>query len=177
MNRNSKRNNALSAASFIVKNHGVEKLTLEAVAKEAGISKGGLLHHFPNKQALIRGLVEELTDNFVTDVNNRAANATTSDGKWSRAYLEATFNDITEGNEMSTALIASLFTSPDLLAKLQSEYLIWQKNIENDGIDPVKSTLVRLAADGLWLSEMFGLGKLNDDLREKVIRSLKDLTE
>lgn len=54
MNSNSKRSSILLAASIVVKNNGVEKLTLEAVAKEAGVSKGGLLHHFPNKEALIK---------------------------------------------------------------------------------------------------------------------------
>lgn len=177
MNRNSKRSQVLSAASFIVKKHGVEKLTLEAVAKEAGISKGGLLHHFPSKQALIQGMVEEYTDLFVTDVNERVANAASSQGKWSRAYVEATIKDITEGNGISTALTASLFTSPELLAKLQAEYAIWQRNIENDGIDAVQGTIVRLALDGLWFSEIFGLGELDNDLRDKVIQSLKQMTK
>ena len=35
---------------------GVAKLTLEAVAKE-GVSKGGLLYHFSNKEALIEGMI------------------------------------------------------------------------------------------------------------------------
>ncbi|MDQ0063824.1 AcrR family transcriptional regulator [Paenibacillus harenae] len=62
MNSNSKRHLILFAASTIVKTLGAEKLTLEAVAKEAGISKGGLLHHFPNKQALINAMVEASTN-------------------------------------------------------------------------------------------------------------------
>src|SRR5918995_7239284 len=31
--------------------------TLDAVAAAAGVSKGGLLHHFPDRQALAHGLV------------------------------------------------------------------------------------------------------------------------
>ncbi|MFX3631379.1 MAG: TetR/AcrR family transcriptional regulator [Candidatus Pristimantibacillus sp.] len=177
MNSNSRRYEILSAASNIVKIHGVEKLTLQAVAKEAGISKGGLLHHFPNKEALIKGIVEELTDRFVNDVNNRASNATTSNGKWARAYLEATFGDTNEGNAINTALTISQFTNPDLLAKLQNEYVIWQANIENDGIDPVQSTIIRLATDGFWFSEMFGVGKLDDEMRAKVIDRLRKMIE
>ncbi|MBN2910929.1 TetR family transcriptional regulator [Polycladomyces sp. WAk] len=177
MNSNSKRKHILSVASSIVKTHGAEKLTLEAVAKEAGISKGGLLYHFPNKQALINAMVEEATNNFFADIHDRATNAANEAGKWSRAYLETTLADIKEANGISTALIASLFTNPDLLAKLQSEYSTWQKQIENDGIDPVRSTIVRLAVDGLWFSEIFGVGNLNKELREKVIRYLINMTE
>ena len=50
------RQKILAAASQIVQCKGVAKLTLEAVAKEAGVSKGGLLYHFSNK-ALIEGMI------------------------------------------------------------------------------------------------------------------------
>jgi AcrR family transcriptional regulator len=179
MNSNSKRNHILSAASIIVKTHGVEKLTLEAVAKEAGISKGGLLHHFPNKQALINEMVEELTNHFVANINDRATRASSSagDGKWSRAFIEVTFDEVKEGNGLSTAIMASLFTNPDLLTRVQNEYSTWQKKFEDDGIDPVRATIVRLAADGLWFSEVFGTGHINKELREKVAKYLINMTE
>nr|WP_107727533.1 TetR/AcrR family transcriptional regulator [Desmospora activa] len=167
--------NILSAALLIVKTDGVEKLTLEAVAKEAGISKGGLLYHFPNKHALIKAMVEESVNDFVADIHDRVTK-TTDNGRWSRAYLEATVEDVREGNKLSTALIATLFSNPELLAKQQKEYFLWQKNIENDGIDQVRSTIVRLAADGLWFAEIFGMGNLDEELREKVIRYLKEMT-
>ncbi|NQX71644.1 TetR/AcrR family transcriptional regulator [Paenibacillus alba] len=176
VNSNSKRNHILAAASFLVKTRGVEKLTLEAAAKEAGVSKGGLLHHFPSKEALIKGMVEEIATEFVTDIQDRVNRDTMENGKWSRAYLTSTYEDIA-GNGISTALTAALFTNPELLGKLQTQYAIWQRNLENDGIDPVRSTLVRLAADGLWFAEMFGLGKLDDELREKVLRELSAMTE
>lgn len=176
MNSNSKRSVILTAASTVIRSQGVEKLTLEAVAKEAGVSKGGLLHHFPNKNALIQGLVEELTDCFVADVQDRAANAFEDKGKWSRAYTESVAFDIQEESGISTALTASLFSKPELLGKLQEQYALWQKDIENDGIDPVRSTIVRLAADGLWFSEMFSLGNLDAELREKVIQELLKMT-
>ncbi|CAM4263468.1 TetR/AcrR family transcriptional regulator [Paenibacillus typhae] len=176
MNVNSKRGVILTAASLIIRSQGVEKLTLEAVAREAGVSKGGLLHHFPNKNALIQGLVEELTDGFVTDVQERAAASAVNEGKWSRAYTESVACDIKDGNGISTALSAALFSKPELLEKLQEQYALWQKDIENDGIDPVRSTIVRLAADGLWFSEMFSLGKLDAELREQVIQELLKMT-
>ncbi|AIQ23895.1 TetR family transcriptional regulator [Paenibacillus odorifer] len=177
VNSNSKRKTILLAASTVVKNNGVEKLTLEAVAKEAGVSKGGLLHHFPNKEALIIGMVEDLTNHFFTNVQDRAMSETVEKGKWSRAITKAMDDDIKEGKEIGTALLAALFTNPDILNKFQSQYATWQQNIENDGIDPVRSTIIRLAADGLWYSEMFGLGVLDDELRTKVIQELINMTK
>ncbi|MDR3669258.1 MAG: TetR/AcrR family transcriptional regulator [Holophaga sp.] len=53
----------LSAACAILM-EGQEVLTLDAVAKRSGISKGGLLHHFPSKDALVEGTVAELIRQF-----------------------------------------------------------------------------------------------------------------
>ncbi|EGP8446816.1 TetR/AcrR family transcriptional regulator, partial [Listeria monocytogenes] len=63
-----KKNNLLTAASEIVKEEGVVKLTLEAVAQRAGVSKGGLLYHYPSKEALIKGMVEDWTNNFFESI-------------------------------------------------------------------------------------------------------------
>ena len=46
----------LEAASIIAAKDGIAALSLNAVAKQAGVSKGGLLHHFPGRQELIHAL-------------------------------------------------------------------------------------------------------------------------
>ncbi|MEO1289257.1 MAG: helix-turn-helix domain-containing protein, partial [Chloroflexota bacterium] len=43
----SKRDLVLVAASEVVIEHGAAQLTLDAVVNNAGVSKGGLLYHFP----------------------------------------------------------------------------------------------------------------------------------
>ncbi|MCA9997886.1 MAG: TetR/AcrR family transcriptional regulator, partial [Anaerolineales bacterium] len=52
------------ACSSILRCDGLASLTLDAVAEEAGLSKGGLLYHFPSKVALIEGLFEYHNDIF-----------------------------------------------------------------------------------------------------------------
>jgi len=73
--------------------------------------------------------------------------------------------------------MASLFTNPDVLTKLKLEYSRLQKNIENDGIDPVLATIVRLAVDGLWFSEIVGVGEIDNQLRDRVIECLMKMTK
>ena len=62
----------LDAASRIVQQRGVEHLTLELTAQEAGISKGGLLYHFPSKEALIKGMIQSYLERFTADFNAAA---------------------------------------------------------------------------------------------------------
>ncbi len=52
------REKALSAYSEILEADGERAATIDAVAARAGISKGGVLYHFPSKEALGEALLE-----------------------------------------------------------------------------------------------------------------------
>ena len=41
---------------------GSGRLTLDAVAERAGLSKGGLLYNFPTKEALLQAMIQRLVD-------------------------------------------------------------------------------------------------------------------
>src|SRR5687767_14471935 len=45
------RERILEAAERVVGDVGAARMTLEGVAQAAGVSKGGLLYHFPTKEA------------------------------------------------------------------------------------------------------------------------------
>ena len=45
------------AAAKVIERDGAGHLTLEKVAAEADLSKGGLLYHYPSKDALLQGLL------------------------------------------------------------------------------------------------------------------------
>ncbi len=62
----------LDVAGELVTESGVMALTLDAVAKRAGVSKGGLLHHFPSKHALLMAMVEDISSRFMGQVAEQA---------------------------------------------------------------------------------------------------------
>ena len=53
------RTRVLDAAEAIVRTRGVHSLTLEGAAREAGISKGGLLYHFASKEEIVEAVVND----------------------------------------------------------------------------------------------------------------------
>jgi len=65
------RDSILAAAAQLISREGARRLTLNAVAAEARLSKGGLLYHFSSKDDLIRGLVETLVAQFDAVVEPR----------------------------------------------------------------------------------------------------------
>lgn len=168
-----KKSNLLTAASEIVKEEGVVKLTLEAVAQRAGISKGGLLYHYPSKEALIKGMVEEWTNIYFESITTLVNKDSEETGKWNRAYIKTTFFDLDNNNKkLSSALMAAMFINPDLLDEYKQKYDILHTKLLNDGIDPLKITMARLLIDGLWFSEIFGISTLKEDLKTQVFDEL-----
>ena len=61
----------LDCAAQIAAEDGAAAITIQAVATRAGVTKGGLLHHFDSKQALIEAVFADLLEKL--DQAERAA--------------------------------------------------------------------------------------------------------
>ena len=176
MPRVSKRIQLLQAAAAIVDEQGSEYLTIDENKKKAGVSKGGLLYHFKNKFALIQGLVDHADELYRENVNGHVHADKQDQGKWARAFIEATRSHRSENGSITSGMLAAQGINSNLLLPLQDTYKEWQTNIENDGLDKVDATIIRLAVDGLWLSEIFGLDGLDENMREQVLNRLTEYT-
>lgn len=177
MPRVSKRTQLLEAAAAIVNEQGSEYLTLDAVAKKAGVSKGGLLYHFKNKLTLVQGLVDHADELYRSNVNHRVQEDPQEQGKWARAFIEATREHRSENASITSGMLAAQGINSQLLLPLQDTYKTWQNKIEHDGLDKVDATIIRLAIDGLWLSEIFGLDALDESMRAQVLDRLTTYTD
>ena len=60
----SAREKILNAAEARLLASGPAGLVLDAVAADAGVSKGGLLYHFRTKEALVGGLCDRMLARF-----------------------------------------------------------------------------------------------------------------
>ena len=181
------RDSILAAAAQLISREGARRLTLDAVAAEARLSKGGLLYHFASKDDLIRGLVEALVAQFDAEVE--ASSVPGKPGAWTRAYLDASINTGSTAPEFrasrgsaghgpaltSTGIAAAVSNNPALLEPVREAYRRWQQNLESDGIDPVAATMVRLACDGLWLSDLIGLDPLPGPLHRAVVSRMREI--
>lgn len=175
MGRTNRKVEILHAASKIVSERGIFNLTLEATALEAGISKGGLLYHFPSKEALVKGMVEHLAENYREKIATKADECHEEKGKWIKSYVDVTFNNPYQNKDMHAGLLAAKAVNQELLKPIQDLYTKWQEEIENDGIDPIKATIIRLATDGIWMSELFDIYQLGEEKKKKIYERLLSL--
>lgn len=156
----------IAAAAAVIRRDGAQALTLDAVAAEAGVSKGGLLYHFKSKRELLDGLVERWLDEFQHDID-------ASDTSFPKGYVKA--SDGAKAEE--AGLLAALVADPAVLAKVRERYATWQDRVATEGADPVEATVARLAADGLWLADLLGMAPPEGELRERVLARLLDLCD
>lgn len=177
MARATRKIEILRAASKVVSERGIFNLTLEAVAIEAGVSKGGLLYHFPSKEALVKGMVDHLAGNYEEKIAESVKVSSKEQGKWIRSYTDVTFNNPYPNKEMHAGLLAAKAVNSDLLDPIRALYNEWQSKIEEDGIDPVKATIIRLATDGIWLSELFDIHHLDEESKKEVYLKLKKMID
>ena len=59
---------------------------------------------------------------------------------------------------------------------MREHFARWHRRIAQDGIDPQAAIIVRLAADGLWLSSLLGLNELNESEGPSLISALRSMT-
>lgn len=163
----------LEAAIKVMALKGPLGLTLDAVVEEVPYSKGALLHHFPNKMALLEGVVDHLGQAFLDQVMAEAAKDPEPYGRNARAYLMIVINDPVTDTDVSIgrAALAACAAEPSLAER----WVSWvRKARQDDPEDPVgadDALLLRLMADGLWMSDMFGTHEVSPQQR-KALASL-----
>jgi len=156
------RGKLLTAAENVILAKGISSLTLEAVAAEAGISKGGLLYHFASKEALIVGLVEKLVGEITADLEEAYAAEPEGPGRAARAMIAESASRTGHAREqrrerIGAALLAAAGSNPELLEPMQQAFATWMKELGDDGLPPGVAMVVAAALDGFTFWQIFGL--------------------
>jgi len=170
----------LDAAAAIVLDQGVQSLTLDQVAARSDVSKGGLLYHFKGKDQLIADLLRHTFALFEASVDKYAAQDARP-GSWLRGYILASFPMEGQQNVNAAAAAASLVASLGqlpYLSAIYAEYAArWHLRLQHDHVDPDLAVLIRMAVDGLWMSEGMKLGDVDTTQKQRIVQRLLRLTE
>lgn len=167
------RNAALQAALVIIARDGPGRLTLDAIARESGISKGGLMHQFRTKNAVLEALLELQTEHFEAFARDYMAG--TKSGQPELAAQIATLRETTaQPNSVAFAMLAALADDPNLLARPREIDAKKVKAIKAEAPDPQLALLRWAAARGLAITAMFGMCPLSDKERNQLFDRLLD---
>ncbi len=171
------REKIIDAAESVVIEVGSHHLTLDAVAAKAGVSKGGLIYHFPNKEALLDAMVSR---RFVrTEENRRNRRILLGDGQGTSlvAYVLSSLEHDGKTRKLSAALLAAVAHNPKHLLPYRKEYRRLLEEFNREGISMEKAATVMLAVDGLRFIELLSLSPFTEKERSAVIEEIIGLVK
>lgn len=173
MTRPSKRQSILHAALRVDERAGVTGITLDAVAEEAGLTKAGLMYHFPSREALLRGIQEHQVVSWEGALES-AAGKTAAEAT-PKERLAAYARVATESaSSADLALILEFSKHAGLAGHWDDVVARWTPTPEQAAADAraFAMFIARLAADGLWSFESMYDTRLDPDFRRNVAEAI-----
>lgn len=164
----------LEKALEVIAEIGAKGFTLDAVAARTTVSKGALLHHFPSKMTLLEGVVDHLGGMFTDAILAEAARDPQPYGRLARAYLRVTINDAITPDDMSIgrAILAACAVEPSLRDRWTAATAAARADDPTDPVGADDALLLRLVADGLWMSDIFGVYQVSPEQRQALLSLL-----
>jgi AcrR family transcriptional regulator len=147
------RDLVLDAAEAVAHERGVPGLTLDAVAARAGVSKGGLLYHFPTKEALIQSMVARIAYLAKEHFKEELASEPPGPGRHAHCFLRLLLDSKSRFfprlKHMATPLLVAVAESPELLDPMRRFFREIRQGMVEDGLAPERAWLIMAAVDGI----------------------------
>jgi AcrR family transcriptional regulator len=172
------RERIIDAAEQVVIERGARHLTFDAVALEAGVSRGGLLYHFPDKEALLKGMLDRLLERAKESRAKKRAELTEGT---EREIVAHVLSFLEEDDKTKRAQAAALFASgahnPGLLAPVKEEYRKLMDDVTRNGLRLERAAIITLATDGLRLLELLSISPFNEEERGRIVDEMISLAK
>lgn len=171
------RERFLEIAEAIVREGGASALTIDALAKAAGVSKGGVQYSFASKDDLVRALVERWTDQFDELLGDMDA---MSPVDLVRRYIEVMRNSRTALNAKMAGLMIAYIQNPQNILETRAWYRAMFARLGGETQEAQAARVAFLAVEGLFLLRISGMDEdgewdaLLDDVLSVMERLLQD---
>jgi AcrR family transcriptional regulator len=169
----------------LIRDGGVHAVTLSAVCRLAEISKGGLVHHFPSKEALIDAFLDRAAGQYLDWIDSHLSRVTIGQGRWTLAWLDLFLRDSwtepgsSPGNgpgeandEQCTAVMLALIQSSGRCRMAKSLFDHVFRHLRADGISLDLATTLLVTMDGFWFQSVI---ENPEDLRTRMARLRRQL--
>ncbi|PLX18874.1 MAG: hypothetical protein C0601_03450 [Candidatus Muiribacterium halophilum] len=167
------KDNILDSAEQICIDIGAAHLTLNEVAKRAGVSKGGLLYHFPNKQNLLESMIlraKKRINEKRAIIKETLPNTPSRDLK---AHVIARLSEDGKIKRLFPAVIGVLVNEPKLVSSLKEELKKEMNEYIENGLDPVLTKIILFSLDGRMFVDSLGVDTTlycgKEDLKNKLL--------
>jgi AcrR family transcriptional regulator len=162
------RTNILAAAEKLAREVGPGNISLEAVASAAGVSKGGLLYHFPSKGKLLEALVASFVDEV--DRAMALAEADKRQNGLIAAYIDHMICERRENMPPPTGLLAALAEHPQLLDPVRRFEQQFLEKARRNSSDPQMTVVAFLVVQAIRSMELLDSNVLSEAEIDETLR-------
>lgn len=148
------RDGLLEIAERIVLNEGAAGLTIDALARAAGISKGGVQYSFPSKDDLVRALIERWTrqfDELLGEIDGLPP------AELVRKYIKVMRSSQAALNAKMAGLMIAYLQNPQNLIETRQWYRSMFARLGGGASDAKAARVALLAVEGLFLLRIAGI--------------------
>jgi len=170
--RPNSRDSILDAALRVTARDGAGNLTLDKVAAESGLSKGGLLYNYPSKEALLQAMLERLLDRHRLLMDQEYEALSGQPEATLRAFLRAWKHDEHVSVDASLAIIAAAAQSPGLLSPLRTHLRDIYTRICQESGNREQALMIWAAADGLLLHRIMDVAPYSHDEKAAMFEAM-----
>lgn len=162
------RDRILAAAADVAREIGPGSLSLDAIAHRAGVSKGGLLYHFPTKAALMAAMIETHLAEF-----EQTLAASTKEGIGALAtYVRASAAENGAIRGSKAWIFSAMAEDPHFLDPIRrAKRRMFERLMAETG-DRTAALVVFLAVEGLKSLTIFDFETLSADEQAQAIEAL-----
>lgn len=164
----STRDAILDAAERVVESGGARRLTIDAVVKESGFSKGGVLYYFSSKQALVEGMIMRMIDMINGEFDHATQEAEAKGEPVLPAIVRVGMEHSRKSPRVSMAILAAVAEHPELIDPVRQAVHEVRARVLKETKDPTLVLITLLAGDGLHFSDILGLDFLTPEERAAV---------
>ncbi|GAA0589314.1 TetR/AcrR family transcriptional regulator [Paenochrobactrum glaciei] len=166
----------LDAAEQVVLRDGAARLTLDAVAVVAGISKASVIYDYKTKQALIQAVVERWIAGWGERLDKATEPYIDGDDARLRGRIDVARDYKEEEDGAVVFQLCSAMTQDEQLRQTMNEGFRQELGkMLSSTKNPDKALLALLAIEGMSILQMFGVVEWQPEQREKILSGIEQL--
>lgn len=153
---------------------GAGSLTFDEIAVVSGVTRGGITYHFPTKQALLHALVADDLAQWQSLEKELWPEGYSEETAELLAFLRSHTHEDHDRRRFVTGMLSAVTLDPPILDPVREHECKRLEGIDWDD-QALRLQLLRLAAAGLFWSDLFGCPHVTNDVRRELVTMLEKL--
>ncbi|MFA6383996.1 MAG: TetR/AcrR family transcriptional regulator [Candidatus Omnitrophota bacterium] len=170
--RQNSKERILDAAEAVVLDVGAGHMSLDLVAKKAGVSKGGLMYNFATKNALLKAMIGRFIKQHHASRDLMLKDIEEGPARVFKAGILTVIEPNEKRDSMGLSLLAASAIDPELLEPVRQAHRELLREIAQSGIKFERAALIALAVDGIMFGRLLKLSPFSKDQINKIKKEI-----